>query len=172
MAKVLMVVAPVDFKEEEAFEPKKVLEAAGHRVIVASKGVKTARGVGGGSLAVDIELASAKVDDYDALLFIGGSGASCYFRDADAHKLVREAVEKGKVLGGICVAPITFANAGVLKGKRATVWDSGGRQIADIERMGAKFSGEHVTVDGLIVTADGPAAAREFGKKVAELLKG
>ncbi|VVC03540.1 Intracellular protease 1 [Candidatus Burarchaeum australiense] len=170
MAKVLMVVAPVDFRDEEAFGPREVLEAAGHRVLVASKGTRTAKGNMGGSLAVDVELADAKAGDYDAIIFIGGSGASCYFEDAEAHRLAREAAAAGKILGAICIAPITLAKAGMLEGKRATVWDNEGKQIGSIEKRGAKFSGEHVTVDGKLVTADGPAAAREFGKRIVELL--
>jgi len=170
MKKVLLIVAPVGFRDEEALEPKKVLEGAGHTVVVGSKGMKTAKGMLGAELAVDVELHEVNVDDYDAVAFVGGPGASGYFNDADAHRIAQEAVEKGKILAAICIAPAILGNAGLLSGRRATIWDSGGVQIAALERSGAKYSGENVTVDGKLVTANGPAAATAFGKKIVELL--
>jgi putative intracellular protease/amidase len=37
------------------------------------------------------------------------------------------------------------------------------------EQKGATYTGEDVTVDGLIITANGPKAAEEFGKKFARM---
>jgi protease I len=62
-----------------------------------------------------------------------------------------------------------LAKARVLEGRKATVWDSGGEQAALLEKYGAEYTGDTVTVDGLIVTANGPAAAEEFGRTLAAL---
>ncbi|MEK7136703.1 MAG: DJ-1/PfpI family protein, partial [Patescibacteria group bacterium] len=81
------------------------------------------------------------------------------------------------MLGAICIAPTILARAGVLRGKKATVWDpsTGSGQVAlptpsqVLRECGAQYTGEAVTVDGKIVTANGPAAAEEFGRRLASI---
>jgi protease I len=73
------------------------------------------------------------------------------------------------VLGAICIAPTILAKAGVLKGKQATVWDAKGEQIAILKAAGARYTGNEVTVDALLVTGNGPNAAEEFGRTFATL---
>ncbi|MCD6082498.1 DJ-1/PfpI family protein, partial [Candidatus Aerophobetes bacterium] len=114
--KAVMIIAEKNFRDEELFEPKKILEAEGVKVIVASTSFNTARGMLGGKVKPDMLLSEIKVDDYDAIIFVGGSGASQYWNDSLAHNIAKEAVEKNKVLGAICIAPVTLANAGVLTG--------------------------------------------------------
>ena len=105
--------------------------------------------------------------DYDAVVFVGGVGAQEYWADSTAHAIAKAAVDSGKVLGAICIAPVTLGNAGVLSGKRATVWSS---ERERLEAGGAVYTGADVEVDGRVVTASGPGAAKEFGKRIATLL--
>ena len=76
--------------------------------------------------------------------------------------------KQNKIIAAICIAPVTLANAGILNGKKATVFPSGKN---DLIRNGAKYTGDSVTVDGNIITANGPMAAEAFGKKIVEMLK-
>jgi len=165
--KAVMIIAEKNFRDEELFEPKKILEAEGVKVIVASTSFNTARGMLGGKVKPDMLLSEIKVDDYDAIIFVGGSGASQYWNDSLAHNIAKEAVEKNKVLGAICIAPVTLANAGVLTGKKATVWPS---ERGKIEAKGAIYTGESVQIEGKIITAEGPQAARKFGEAIAKAL--
>ena len=165
--KAVMVIAEKNFRDEELFEPKKILEAEGVKVIVVSTSFNIARGMLGGKVKPDMLLSEIKVDDYDAIIFVGGSGASQYWNDSLAHNIAKEAVEKNKVLGAICIAPVTLANAGVLTGKKATVWPS---EKGKIEAKGAIYTGESVQIEGKIITAEGPQAARRFGEAIAKVL--
>ena len=167
MANILMVVAPDNFRDEELFEPKKVFESAGADVVIASKGVKTARGKLGGAINVDKNIANVHVDDYDAIVFIGGPGASIFFDDGTALGLAKDAYEKGKITAAICIAPSILANAGILKGKKATCFES---QQENLRIKGAIYTGDDTTQDGRIITANGPGAATKFGKKIMEAL--
>jgi len=63
-------------------------------------------------------ISKINIDNYDAVVFVGGGGATEYFNDSIAHKIVKESIAKGKVLAAICIAPNILANAGVLKGKK------------------------------------------------------
>ncbi|MFH2106552.1 MAG: DJ-1/PfpI family protein [Candidatus Micrarchaeota archaeon] len=168
MAKVLFIVAPENFRDEELFEPKEELGKAGYQVVIASTKKGTCSGSKGGSVISSMTIGEAKVDDYAAVVFVGGNGAQIYFENKTALNIASEAVKLGKILGAICIAPIILANAGILKGKKATVCNAGFG--SEMESKGAKYTGEHVTVDGKIVTANGPKASREFGRKIVELL--
>ncbi len=167
MAKALFIVAPNNFKDEEYFTPKEVLEENGIKVVTCSLKPE-AVSVKGKKAKVDVLLDKA-TSDYDAIVFIGGPGASIYFENAKAHGLAKEFNNKGKIVAAICIAPVTLANAGVLEGKEATVWN--GDYVGNLEEKGATYTGEDVTVDGNIITANGPGAAEEFGNKLVEALK-
>jgi len=167
--KILMIVAPKNFRDEELLESRKVLEEEGALITVASKGTTEATGVLGAKVAVDEELSAVSAADFDATIFVGGSGAEIYFDDSLAQELARDAFVQGKVLGAICIAPSILANAGVLEGKKATAFPS---EAENLKAHGASYTGEDVTRDGKIITASGPQAATAFGRKVAELFGG
>ena len=167
MKKVLMVVAPENFRDEELFEPKKVLEEKRIGVEIASKGVNEARGMLGEKIVIDKNLSEVKADDYDGVIFVGGSGSSIYFNDAKAQFLAKEAYEKGKVVGAICIAPSILANIGILEGKKATSFPS---EAENLKSKGVDYTGEGVVVDGKIITAQGPDYAKQFGEKIVEVL--
>lgn len=165
--KVVMIVAPEDFRDEELFETKKVLENSGAKITIASKDVKEATGVLGGSIKVDLNISEVNEKGYDAVVFVGGAGASVYFDDDDALRIAKEFNKSNKVVSAICIAPSILANAGILKGKNATCFSS---EKENLESKGAKYTGKSVEVDGKIVTANGPKAASEFGKEIAKKL--
>ena len=77
------------------------------------------------------------------------------------------AAESGKPLGAICVSPTILANAGVLKGRNATVWPSQSKALVS---GGATYTAQPVETDGPIITADGPASATRFGEAIASAL--
>lgn len=164
---VLMVIAPEDFRDEEFQKPKEVFEELKMKVTVASKGVKAATGMLGAKADIDKDVSAVNADEYDAVVFIGGKGASVYFEDETVLSLAKDAHEKGKVVGAICIAPSILANAGVLEGKKATCF---GSESSNLQEQGAEYTGSAVEVDGKIITASGPDAAEDFGRKVAEAL--
>jgi len=166
-AKVLMIIASQKFRDEELFQPRGVLLKQGASVKVASSSLKEARGMLGGTFKPELLLKDAKADDFDAVIFVGGSGAKEYWDSAVAHGLAISAFKQGKIVGAICIAPVTLARAGILKGKKATVWKSA---ADDLKRAGAVYTGAAVQTDGKIVTANGPKAAQAFGAALVTAL--
>jgi protease I len=81
--------------------------------------------------------------------------------------LAKEFNKDGKVVSAICIAPSILANAGILNGKKATSFPS---QRNNINAVGT-YTGTPVEVDGKIITGNGPQAAKDFGKKIAEALR-
>ncbi|MGB9612838.1 MAG: DJ-1/PfpI family protein [Candidatus Margulisiibacteriota bacterium] len=164
--KVLMIIAFEGFRDEEYQQPKTVLEKAGVEVTTASSKLGTATGKLGMKAKVDITLDQVKVSGYDAVLFIGGPGCYNYYDDPTCHKIAQETVKEGKILGAICAAPGILAQAGVLKGKKATMFADDGT----LAKGGAIYTGKGVEIDGKIITATGPSTAKAFGEAILKAL--
>jgi protease I len=167
---VVMIIACKDFRDEELAEPRKALEAAGARVVVASTSRQGCKGMLGAEVTPDLVVGDIVVDEFDAVVFVGGSGSAALYDDEKILSVAREAEKDGLVVGAICLAPGILAKAGVLEGKKATAYDSELARKA-FEEGGATYTGAKVVVDGVYVTANGPAAAGAFGEKLVELLE-
>ncbi len=166
-----MIIAPENFRDEEYFEPKKVFQDEGFEVVTASRRSGEVKGMLGKKAVAGMRLADARPEDFDAVVLVGGSGASAYFEDEYVHSLLRRFVEAGKVTGAICISPNTLANAGLLEGKNATVYGDD-ESIANLKEHGCNYTGLDITIDGNIITASGPKEAKEFGKELAGMVKG
>jgi len=161
--RILMIISLQNYRDEELNVPKKIFEGAGAIVDVASEKIGKARGMLGSRVESNLVYSEAKVDDYDAVIFVGGVGSKIFWNDPKAHTLVKETIEKDKLLAAICLAPATLANAGVLKGKKATSYSMASPAL---KKAGATYTGKPVEVDNKIVTGEGPDAAEEFAMTI------
>jgi len=168
MTDVIFIIAEKGFRDEELFEPKKVIEGKGFSCEIASKTIGEKEGSMGGKAVASKSLKDIKAENYKAVIFVGGHGARQYFNDSEALSIAKKAYEKGKIVGAICIAPVILANSGILKGKKATVF-SGNESV--LESKGAVLESKNVVRDGNIITACGPKAAKEFGDEIANLIK-
>ncbi len=164
-----LIAASQNFRDEELFETKRVLDAAAIQTVIASTRIGIIRGALGNIAEANILVGQLRVEDYDAIIFIGGPGAVEYVANPAALNLAREAVRQGKILAAIDTAPTILANAGVLTGVRATSFLSE-RNI--LIQSGAIYTGIPVEQDRLIITSSGPAASIQFGRAVADALAG
>ena len=170
MLHALFIIAPENFQDKELFVPLEILQEAGIETTIASKKADFCRGSLGGEAKAVIGLNQLNVEDFDAIIFIGGSGSEIYFDNPAAHLLAKKAFESGKILAAICAAPAILAKAGVLKEKSATVFSAPDYEEI-LKKGGANLTRADLEVDGKIITANGPAAAEKFGEKIVEMLK-
>ena len=118
--RAVMIIARNDFRDEELLQPKEVLEKNGVTVTVASSSLEESKGMLGAKVKPDILFTDIQATDYDAVIFVGGSGANEYWDNPIAHKIANDAHNAKKIIGAICIAPVTLAKAGLLKNKKAT----------------------------------------------------
>lgn len=170
--KVVFLIAFEDFRDQEYFMPKEILGKGGIEIKTASTSKGTALGADGGDTNIDLLLEEIKITDFDAIILIGGPGCLEYLDNEKSYKILRVAKENNKIIAAICISPIILAKAGLLEGKKATVWtselDKGPVKV--LEENGAEFINAKVFQDGNVITANGPAAAEEYGKKILETL--
>lgn len=170
--KIAMIIAFRDFRDEEYFIPKKILEEAGAEITTVSNKSGIAVGADGGDVEVDLLLESLNPVDFDAVVFIGGSGCLGNLDNEESYRIIQETVSQNKVLASICISPVILAKAGVLEGKKATVWSSllDKSSVKILQKNGAIYQADAVVVDDKIITANGPAAAKRFGETLIEVL--
>jgi len=166
--KILMIIAPRDFRDEEFQEPKAILEREGFKVVVASTVAETAKGMFGMKVTPDTTVDNVNPAEFDAVVVVGGSGSPTYlWNNAQIQRIVQTLHQKGGLVSAICLSPVVLAKAGLLRGKKATVFRTAD-SVNELKKGGALISDAPVVVDGEIITGSGPEAAREFGRKIVE----
>src|SRR5215510_5669996 len=115
--RVLMVIPQTQFRDEEFFEPKKILEDEGAKVVVASTTARTCRGMKGGTAQAELAIADAKADDYAAIVLCGGSSVPDFlWNDKKLQELVTAMASAGKIIAAICLATVVLAKSKLLAG--------------------------------------------------------
>ena len=166
--RAVLILPESDYRDEEFFETRRILNEAGIATVAASPRIGPLRGMSGGLVASELTIDKVNVDDFDAVVFVGGPGAGEYFNNQTALTIARDAAAKGKVLAAISTAPTILANAGVLRNLRATGFIT---QRDSIQKAGAQYTGSPVERDGLIITASGPLAVIPFAQTIAGTLQ-
>jgi len=167
----LFVIAQHSFQDQEFAIPLQALREFGVQCQVASLERGFATGKFGAQVAVDLSLSEAVGLDFDAVVFVGGSGAIAFQENEKVWQIAQRNFQNGKIVAAICIAPTILAKAGVLQGKSATVWNGDGQQNAFIENHGAKFVDKTMVVDQNVITANGPEAAEIFAQEILKKLQ-
>ena len=169
--KVVIAVAPERFRDEELAGPVAALKNAGIAFDIASIRAGPCTGMLGAKVYASVAFGDVDPKNYDGLVVVGGSGSEDFLWENTA--LVRLAIyfyETNRVVSAICLAPVVLARAGILKGKKATVYESQ-QSVFEMKKGKALLQPQPIVKDGRIITANGPEAAKDFaGAVVAELL--
>lgn len=168
MAKALFILAPNGFRDEEFFDTKEVLENNGHECYSASV-ADSCQGKMGAIIMPDFQVKDIQLDDFAIIILVGGPGAEELANYPEVMNLIKAAKLTSKNMAAICIAPVLLAKAGVIEGKEVTVYPDHDARMR-LNQAKAIYVNRDVVVDGNLVTANGPAAAREFGERICELL--
>ncbi|RSM88550.1 type 1 glutamine amidotransferase domain-containing protein [Kibdelosporangium aridum] len=221
MARVLMVVTgadslvmadgsvhPTGFWAEEVAASHKVFTEAGFDVDIATPGGVQPTPDQGSMVAPFVEylegiadvldkplvLGEVSIDDYDAIYFPGGHGPMTDLaKDKDVARLLRGAVDQGKIVGSLCHGQAALLSTAVdgefaFVGKRLTVFSNaeelnGGtgektpyfvetrlRELGAIVETGAPWS-DTVVVDGTLITGQNPQSSEDTANHVVAALR-
>lgn len=153
------------FEEIEAVTIIDVLRRGGVTVTTASLADGRVTGSHQITLEADQLLAGVAVESFDALVLPGGPAAKTLREDERAQAAIRQAAAAGKLLGAVCAGPTALEVAGVLAGKRATVYP--GNQLPSAQQVEAR-----VVEDGNVITSRGPGTTMEFALALVKRLSG
>ncbi|WP_394821723.1 type 1 glutamine amidotransferase domain-containing protein [Pendulispora albinea] len=168
--KKVAIVVTDGFEQVELTEPKKALEAAGATALIVSpkdgkvKGWKLTDW--GDEFKVDIAIANAKPDEFDALLLPGGVMNPDKLRVIpEVIRFIRGIYDAKKPIAAICHGPWTLIEADAVRGRRITSWPT---LRSDLKNAGANWVDEPVVVDDGIVTSRKPDDIPKFNEKMIE----
>lgn len=168
--KKVAILATDGVEQVELERPRQALEEAGAETQVVSPAEKSIRAWQhdhwGDDIPVDVPLAAANPDRYDALLLPGGVMNPDRLRlDDRAVRFVRAFFEQAKPVAAICHGPWLLADAGAVAGREVTSWPS---LRTDLTNAGAKWVDREVVVDGGLVTSRKPDDIPAFNAKMIE----
>jgi len=171
--KILIAVAPEKFRDEELAVPVAAFKKAGIAFDIASTRRGPCTGMLGAKTTATLAFEEIDPKQYGGLVIIGGGGSQTYLWNDDVLvQMVKYFQQAGKIVAAICLAPVVLARAGVLKGKKATYYESP-VSFREMKGGGAVLVNKPVVIDGYIITANGPPAAQEFAdsiiQKIAEI---
>ena len=169
MSKVLVPLAQ-GCEELEAVTIIDVLRRAGIQVVSAGLDERPVTGSRGTVLIPDTTLEHALREEYDMVALPGGQpGTDNLDKDSRLKPFLAKMAAAQKFTAAICAAPKVLANAGLLKGKRATAFPG---TLEKLQLHDVTLDAAPVVRDGLVITSRGPGTAMDFALTLVERLAG
>jgi protease I len=159
------------FEQVEMTEPRQALDQSGAQTSLVSPKDGRVKGWNftdwGDEFPVDVPLAQARAEDFDAILLPGGVINPDKLRmDENAVVFVQAFLDAGKPVASICHGPWTLIETGKMRGRRLASWPS---LQTDIENAGAQWVDQEAVVDGNLVTSRNPDDIPAFNREMIAL---
>lgn len=166
----IAILATDGFEQSELVQPLTKLREAGATVDVVSLKPGEIKGWDetdwGDSVPVDKTLSQVSVDDYDALVLPGGQINPDVLRsEPEAVKFVHDFYNTKKTLAAICHAPWLLVEAGVIRDRDVTSYQS---IKTDVVNAGGRWHDEEVVTDQALITSRNPGDLPAFIAKIIE----
>ncbi|MFD5213095.1 type 1 glutamine amidotransferase domain-containing protein [Microbacterium sp. NPDC058345] len=154
------------FEDSELTSPWQAITGAGATATMVSPASDEITGKNGHVQAVDVPVADASADDFDALVLPGGVVNADHLRmDGPSAGFARAFFEQSKPVGVICHGAWILIEAGVVEGRTMTSYPS---LATDLRNAGAAWVDEEVVVDAGLVSSRKPDDLPAFNTKLIE----
>jgi 4-methyl-5(b-hydroxyethyl)-thiazole monophosphate biosynthesis len=164
---ILLILPASNFNEQEYLTVKNLLGKKGFNIFIASDANSLCIGSNGLRVKADVNFYNMHVQNFAAVVFIGGEGVRNYWDNLLLHKIAIDFNKEKKIVAAICSAPIILSNAGILSERNVTCYPADKKEI---EKKQTTYKDEPVVVCGNIITAQSPAASSEFANLIASHL--
>ena len=166
------ILATDGFEQIELTSPREALEKAGAKCAIVSLKEGEIQGFKHHDKAdkfkVDLAVAQADANDFDAVLLPGGVINGDALRiDKKAQQFVQEIDRAGKPIFVICHGPWILVSAGLVKGRAITSWPT---LQDDIRNAGGNWRDEKVVRDRNWVSSRKPDDLPAFNDEIVKML--
>ncbi|MFH0920255.1 MAG: DJ-1 family glyoxalase III [Fibrobacterota bacterium] len=167
MSTILVPLAP-GFEELEAVAVIDILRRGGVTVLVAGLDAIIVAGARGITLQCDMLLSAVDGRTLNGVVLPGGMpGTRNLLKSSFLRELIIALDREEALVAAICAAPTVLYAAGLLKGKKATVYPGLEKDMPE-----TVLSSEAVVIDGNIVTSRAAGTAVPFTLALLEKLAG
>lgn len=172
VAQSVAVFVPHDLFREDEFEYLlRGLERANFSVVIVSSETTAAQGIDGLLIKPERVVKEIAPEEFVGLILSNGSGVVRYWKDTVLQERCRQFAAAGRLVAAIELAPIILAHAGVLAGKKATVFPHR-YSINILKEAGCRYQFNPVVTDGNIITAARAEHTPQFVRTIVKKLKG
>ncbi|WP_321470779.1 DJ-1/PfpI family protein [uncultured Paludibaculum sp.] len=123
----------------------------------------------GYGLVADLAFDDVQVEDYVAVLLLGGRAPEYLRNDAKLREIVREFDARGQWIFSICHGVQVLAAAGLARGRRLTCYE---HVRYEVEQAGGTFVNEQTVRDGRIISAQTWQSHPSFYREIFAQLAG
>jgi protease I len=162
-----LILSANDFEDSELLVPYYRLLEAGYSVDIASLSRDNIRGKHGYEVPVNKVFKDIVPGDYNVLILPGGKAPAAIRNDSAVQEIARSFFAEGKPVAAICHGPQILVSAGLLKGRRATCYDS---VVPELKEAAALYENSEVVVDGNLITSRKPDDLPAFDRELARIL--
>jgi protease I len=160
------------FEQAELVEPRRALQACGVKTAIVSNKGPVVHAMQhekpGDGFNVDVDLAHARPEDYDALVLPGGTFNADALRMVEhAQRFVQAFDGAHKPIAVVCHGPWLLVSAGLVQGRTLTSWPS---LQDDIRNAGGNWIDREVVVDSNWISSRKPADLPAFNRELLAAL--
>lgn len=163
-----LILSADNFEDTELLVPLYRLREVGYSVDVASEKSDAIRGKHGYEVPVDLLFSDVIPGNYAALVLPGGKAPAAIRNSPAVQEIARAFLSSGKPVAAICHGPQILISAGVMKGRKATCYESVAPEMRD---AGVQYQDLEVVVDGNLITSRKPDDLPAFCRELVRMLK-
>ncbi len=164
---ILLILPADNFNEQEFLTVKNVLVRKKFNIFIASDAHTLCIGSDGLRVRADVNLYNMHVQNFAAVVYIGGEGVRNYWNNLMLQKIASDFNKANKIVAAICSAPVILAKAGVLSDRDVTCYYADKKEI---EKTKLNYKDQPVVVCGNIITAQSPETSSEFANVIVSHL--
>jgi len=171
MKKILMILAPKNFRDVEYIVPRAFFE----QKLICQITTASTESISYWRFGYEVSH-SGMIDDYkneifDAIVFVGGLGSLDFMQNETVKNLTKTHMWAWKIVASICAAPRNFLSWWIAKNKKITWanWDNNFENLA--KDSWAIPEAKSVVVDWNLITWNWPEAVEEFALAIIDKLK-
>lgn len=163
-----LILSADNFEDSELLVPLYRLREIGYGVVVASEKPGTIHGKHGYEVPIDKPFTEINPADYSVLVLPGGKAPAAIRNLPVVQEIARAFMSSGKPVAAICHGPQILISAGLLKGRKATCYES---VVPELRDAGAQYQDIEVLVDGNLITSRKPDDLPAFCRELARMVK-
>lgn len=163
-----LILSADNFEDSELLVPMYRLQEAGYSVDVASEKREPIHGKRGYEVQVNKLFSEVSPDNYAVLVLPGGKAPAAIRNNPKVQEIARAFMSAQKPVAAICHGPQILVSAGLLKGRKATCYQSVANELKE---MGALYQDSEVVVDGNLITSRQPGDLPAFNRELMKMLR-